>query len=148
MSVQWRLKQDKVSVKSIQFSMTTVHTLVRSSLHRYMWTYIQTDGRTEYQTNGRTEDKTTSTMIYNHKTHRQTSRRNWLMNKRTSKTRWHAHMYAQCRCGHYYVPTTFGIHASKLVVRPTVNINSFLVSRMLQSEQPDILHNTYHLHIL
>ena len=40
------------------------------------------------------------------------------------------------------------IHASKLVVRPTVNINSFLVSRMLQSEQSDILHNTYPLHIL
>ena len=47
-----------------------------------------------------------------------------------------------------YVPTTFGIHASKLVVRPTVNINSFLVSRMLQSEQSDILHNSYPLHIL
>ena len=28
------------------------------------------------------------------------------------------------------------------------NINSFLVSRMLQSEQFDILHNTYPLHIL
>ena len=46
------------------------------------------------------------------------------------------------------VPTTFGIHASKLVVRPTVNINSFLVSRILQSEQSDILHSTYPLHIL
>ena len=46
-----------------------------------------------------------------------------------------------------YVPTTFGIHASKLVVKLTVNINSFLVSRMLQSEQSDILHNTYPLHI-
>ena len=33
-------------------------------------------------------------------------------------------------------------------VRPTVNINSFLVSRMLQSEQSDILHKTYSLHIL
>ena len=47
-----------------------------------------------------------------------------------------------------YVPTTFGIHASKLVVRSTVNINSFLVSRMLQSEQSDILRKTYPLHIL
>ena len=44
-------------------------------------------------------------------------------------------------------PTTFGLHASKLVVSPTVNINSFLVSRMLQSEQSDILHNIYPLHI-
>ena len=63
-----------------------------------------TDGRTEYQTNGRREDKTMSTMIYNHNTHRQTNRSNGLMNERTSKK---------------YVPTTFGIHASKLVVRPT-----------------------------
>ena len=39
-------------------------------------------------------------------------------------------------------------HASKLVVRPTVNINSFLASRMLQSKQSGILHNTYPLHIL
>ena len=87
-------------------------------------------------------------MIYNHKTHRQTSRSNGLMNKGTGKTRLHAHMYVQCGCGHKYVPTTFSIHASKLVVRPTVNFNSFLVSRMLQSEQSDILHNTYPLHIL
>ena len=60
------------------------HTLVRSSLHRYMCTNIHTDRntdrRTEYQTNGRTEDKTTSTMIYNHTTHRQTSRSNGLTN--------------------------------------------------------------------
>ena len=43
---------------------------------------------------------------------------------------------------------SFGIHASKLVVRPTVNTNSFLVSRMIQSKQSGILHNTYPLHIL
>ena len=46
------------------------------------------------------------------------------------------------------MPTTFGIHASKLVVRPAVNVHSFLVSRMLQTEQSDILRNTYPLHIL
>ena len=46
------------------------------------------------------------------------------------------------------MPTTFGIHASKLVVRPAVNIQSFLVGRMLQNEQSDILRNTYPLHLL
>ena len=65
--------------------MSTAHILVRSSLHRYMCTYIQTDiqtdKQTEYQTNGRTEDKMTSTSIYNHKTHRQTSRSNRLRTK-------------------------------------------------------------------
>ena len=80
----------------------------------YIYTDRHAEERTVYQTNRRTEDKMTSTMIYNHKTHRQ----------------------------------KFGIHASKLVVRPTVNINSFLGSRKLQCEQSDILHKTYPLHIL
>ena len=53
----------------------------------YIQTDIQTNGQMDYQTNGRTEDKTTSKVIYNHKTHRQTSRSNGLMNKRTRKTR-------------------------------------------------------------
>ena len=42
----------------------------------------------------------------------------------------------------------FRKHASKMVVRPTVNINLFLVSRMLQSKQSGILHSTSPLHIL
>ena len=39
------------------------------------------------------------------------------------------------------------VRQTKLLVRPILNINSFLVSRMLQSEQSDILHKTYHLYI-
>ena len=61
MSVQWRLKPDKVSVKSIQRSMSTVHTLVCSSIHRYMCTYIQThiqtDGISDKWTDGRSNDE-------------------------------------------------------------------------------------------
>ena len=64
---------------------TDISTFVSTKVHVYMHTDRHTDGRTEYQTNGRTEDKTTSTMIYNHKTHRQTSRCNGLMNKGQGK---------------------------------------------------------------
>ena len=102
-----------------------------------------TDGRTEYQTNGRTEDKTTSTMIYNHKTHRQTSRSNGLINKRTSK---HADM-----------PTCMHNADADISMCPQhwhtcIEVGSQTCRKYshfsLQNEQSDILRNTYPLHIL